>query len=250
MHTLVAFSESQDEAGVMAKIAAVPDQHIRTVGDGIIVPELNQILATVAFVGTTGDEARLIAPSLRRVNPLYITPLELILVPSPQPRVSYHGNNPIVLDVNETLEAENDANPAAAEQHTVGVFLGDSAISPLGGEIHTINAHVTLATVVDSWEFSEITFPDSLPVADYQVVGARLVCASGVLFRFIPVGGAHRPGGICAGLASGIDPEHQRFGGMGEWLSFNSVQPTSIEVLGSSAVGSATYEMYIDVIKR
>lgn len=246
----VAYSESQDEAGVMAKIAAVPDQHVKTAGDGITVPNQNQIVGSFGCMGTAGDECRIISPSLRRVNPLYITPIELILVPSPHPRMFYHPNNPIVLDVNETLEVENDANPAAAEQHTVGIWLADGPISEIGGEIHTINAHVTLATVVDSWEFSEITFPDSLPVSDYTVVGARLVCASGVLFRFVPVGEAHRPGGICAGLASGIDPKHQRMGGMGSWLDFNSVQPPAVEVLGSSAVGSATYELYIDVIKR
>jgi hypothetical protein len=250
MFTLVAFSESQDEAGVMAKIAAVADQHVKTAGDGITVPNLNQIIGSLACVGTTGDEARLIAPSLRRVNPLYITPLELGLVGSGHPRMFYHGQNPIVLDVNETLEAENDANPAAAEQHTIAVWLGDGAVSPVGGEIHTINAHVTVTLVAGTWEFSEITFPDALPVSDYSVVGARCVCADGVVFRFVPVGEAHRPGGICSADAAGIVPEQQRFGGLGEWFNFNSVQPPAIEILSSAAAVSATYELYIDVIKR
>lgn len=249
MFTTVAYSESQDEAGAMAKIAAVADQHVKTQGDGITVPTLNQLVGSVACVGSLGDEVRVIAPSLRRVNPLYIAPVELVISPSEMPRMMYHGENPIVLDVNETLEVENDANPAAAEQHTVALWLADGAISPIGGEIHTINAHITVTLVAGAWEFSEIVFPDALPVSDYNVVGARLVCGDGVVFRFVPVGEAHRPGGICAKSASAVDPIPQRFGGLGSWFSFNSVQPPAIEVLSSAAAASATYELYIDVIK-
>lgn len=249
MFTVIAYSKSKDEAGIMVKLDAVSDQHVKTAGTTITVPMLNQIIGSYGCVGTLGDEARLVSPSLRRVNPLYITPLENAISPSADPLMMYHPSNPIPLDVNESLEAENDANPAAAEQHAIIVWLGDGVQTPITGEIFTVNAHITLAQVVDSWEFSEITFPDSLPVADYNVVGARLVAAGGIAFRFVPVGAAHRPGGICASLFNGKDPWNQRFGRMGNWFSFNTVQPPGVELLGSAAAGSATYELYMDVIK-
>jgi len=249
MFTTIAYSESQDEAGVMTRMAAVPDQHIKTVGDIITIPHLNQIIGAFAAVGTLGDEARLISPSLRRTNPLYITPISNALNVGATPAMHFHPENPIPLTTNESLEAENDADPAAPEQHTIVVWLADGVILPITGEIFTINAHITLAQVVGSWEFSEITFPDSLPVADYSIVGARLLVAAGIVFRFVPVGGINRPGGLVCPSIQGITSIHQRFGGLGEWLKFNTVQPPGVELLGSAPVGSATYELYIDVIK-
>lgn len=251
MFTVVAFSESQDEAGAMAKMAAVEDRHIKTSGDKITVGNLNQLIGAFAAVGTLGDEARLVSPSLRRVNPYYITPVELGLVPEATPAMLFHPDSPVPLDVNESLEAENDANPAAAEQHTVVVFLADGVQNPAVGAIQTINAHITTALVVGSWEFSEIVFPDSVPVnRDFDIVGARLVCAAGVAFRFVPVGESHRPGGLCVAASGNHDPWFQRMGRLGAWLTFNGVQPPGIEVLGSAAAASATYELYLDVIPR
>lgn len=249
MFTTVAFSESQDEAGVMTRMAAVPDQHVKTAGDTITVPTLNQIIGSYACMGANADEVRLVSPSLRRVNPLYITPIELVITPSADPLMMFHPQNPIPLDVNESLEAENDSNPAAAEQHTVVVWLSNGALAPITGEIFTINANITAALVVDSWEFSEITFPDALPVADYQVVGARLYCPACIVFRFVPVGAFHRPGGVASALQNSKNPWNQRFGRMGEWFQFNTVQPPGIEILGSAAAGSSSYEFYIDIIK-
>lgn len=249
MFTTVAFAESLDPAGVMVNLAAVIDQHVKTSGDYITVPSLNQIVGAYACAGTVADEARLVSPALRRTNPYYITPVEGAIAPSVDPLMMYHPESPIVLDVNESLETQHDGDPAAAEQLATIVWLADGPITPISGEIFTVNAHITLAQVVNSWEFSEITFPDSLPVADYDVVGARLVCSGGIAFRFVPVGEANRPGGVCASAVNAKDPWSQRFGRMGVWFSFNTVQPPGVEVLGSAAAGSATYELYIDLIK-
>lgn len=249
-YTTVGYSASQDEGAIMTKIAAVADQHIKTSGNVITVSAYNQIVGVYAALGSTADECRLVAPSLRRLNPLYVTPIEGAIAPSADPLMMYFPANPIGLDINESLEVENDADPAAAEQHTVVVFLADGAISPVTGPIFTINAHATVALVAGSWEFAEIVFPDSLPVGDYQVVGARFVSADAVAFRFVPVGAYNRPGGISAASVSGKDPWAQRFGRMGEWFSFNTVQPPGVEVLSSAAAASATYEIYLDVLKR
>lgn len=250
MFTLVAFSEAVAVSTALRKLAAVSDQHIKTSGSTITVSELKNIIGSYALVGLLGSEARLISPSLRRTNPLYITPVRLNIAPSADPAIMYHPSNPVPLDLNESLEAEEDGTIAAGtEQHCIGVWMSDGAITPITGEVFTINAEITLALVVNSWEFGEITFPDSLPVADYEVVGARLVAANGILFRFVPVGAAFRPGGISCATVEGKDPWMQRFGRMGAWFSFNTVQPPGVEVLGSVATGSATYQLYLDVIK-
>ncbi len=249
MHTLIAFQESQDEAGVYARIAAVADQHVRATGDQIIVPDMNNIIAGFAAVGALGDEVRVVSPRLRRVNPLYITPVSLALFGGSPPAMMYHGDSPIPLDKSEAIEVESNADPATPEVHTVGLWLADGKQSKIDGEIHTINATINLAQVLSSWEMSEITLPDALPVGQYTVVGARAEIAGGVLFRFVPVGGVNRPGGICAQTAGGVDPFMQRFGRLGQWLTFDTITPPAVEVLGSAAAGAATYDVFLDLIK-
>lgn len=250
MFTTVAFSEAVAVQTALSKLNAVADQHVKTSETTITVGAMNNIVGAYAACGLLATEARLISPSLRRTNPLYITPIDLAIAPPIDPAMMYHPTNPIPLDVNESLEAEEDGTIAAAtEQHLIGVFMADGALASVGGEIFTINATINTALVVNSWEFSEITFPDSLPVADYQVVGARLVAANGILFRFVPVGAVNRPGGVSASAVNGKDPWNQRFGRMGVWFDFNTVQPPGVEVIGSAATGAATYELYIDAIK-
>lgn len=251
LFTLIAFSESQDEAGAFTRMAAVIDQHVRASGDDFIVPPINQIVGAAAFCGAAvGYEARLVAPSLRRTNPYYITPVEPDIVPTNVPALSLHPESPVPLDVNETLNAENNANPVAAEQHSVLVLLSDGAIAPVTGAIRTINAEITLAQVAGAWSFSALSLPDALPVGEFEVVGARLVAAGAVAFRFVPVGAAHRPGGIAAQGTDDLDPWEMRYGRFGSWFNFNTVNPPGVEVLGSAAAASATYQMYLDILPK
>ncbi len=250
MFTTIAYSNAKDCLGAFTAIPAVPDQHIKTAGVNITVPALNNIVGSYCLGGTLIAEARLVSPSLRRVNPLYITPVELVAVPSLDPLIMYHPLNPITLDVNESLSAEINATAANAEQKTVIVWLSDGAITPVTGEIFTVNAHLNVELIVDTWQFAEITFPDSLPVADYSVVGARLVGVDLAAFRFVPVGAAVRPGGVGSVINNQADPYSQRFGRMGVWFDFNTVQPPGIECLGGAAEVAADIELYIDVLKH
>ncbi len=251
MFTLVAFSHIPGVQVGLTKVPAVSDQHIKTSGTTITVGALNNIVGAYACCGLLANEARLISPSLRRTNPLYITPIDLAEKPPLDPAMMYHPQNPVLLDVNESLEAEEDGTIAAGtEQHTIGVWMSDGALSPVTGEVFTINAEIQRVESLNSWQFSEITFPDSLPVADYDVVGARLIAGDQILFRFVPVGSAHRPGGVAANHSNGIDPWNQRFGRMGVWFSFNTVQPPGVEFLGTVAPGAATRQLYLDVIKH
>ncbi len=249
MFTLVAFSESQAADAALNKVNGVPDQHVKVTGTQITVGKLNQLVGEVACIGSTGLEARLVSPSLRRINPYFIQPVDQALVPSDIPGAYIHGESPVPLETNETLEAEEAGAVLAARQVTIGVMLADGPLSPVSGELHTINAEVAVALVVGAWAFAQLTFPDSLPVGSYRVVGARVIAANGVLFRLVPVGESHRPGGTVAQSPANADPYEQRMGRMGEWFSFDTTQPPGIEILASAAVGLATYQVYLDVIK-
>lgn len=249
MFTIIAYSESQDPGGAFVKIAGVPDQHVKVQGDGIYIPDFNHIIGAIAAAGTTGVEVRLVSPSLRRTNPLYITPILLALYPDSPNCHSVDPNNAIPLDINEALECEILSDPAAAEQNTVIVVLAPGALTPIAGQMITVNAEVTLALLAGAWNFAEIDFIDELPIGDYAVVGMRIIASTAVAARLVPVGASQRPG--CPNssdveIDSGMVFRH---GNLGEWFRFSTIQPPGIEVIGSAAVGSATYQLYLDLMK-
>lgn len=249
MHTTVAFSEALDEAGVFANLAAVPDQHIRTQGDFIYVGSQNKIIGELAAVGALGDLCRLVSPSIRRINPFYIECVELAIDPAGDVFNVFHPNAQIPLDPNEGLECESNANPAAAEQHTAVVFLSDGNVNPVTGDIRSVRFVINVAQVAGAWAMSEIVLQDDIPVGNYQVVGASMVVDGANAFRFIPIGGSHRPGGIPSPDQESAVPFYQRYGRLGVWFTFNSVQLPAVEVLGAAAAGAADYEGIMDVIK-
>lgn len=249
MFTTVAFSESIDEAGVFANLTAVPDQSIKTEGDNIYIGDYNRLFGGMACLGTLAEECRLISPSLRRTNPYYITPLELDIHPGV---IVHHMVNPnvsIPLDPNEPLQVESDANPAAPEQHSVVVWLADRELSVVRGAIYTINFEITLALVAGAWAFAEIDLVDELEIGNFAVVGARFDIDAAVCGRFVPVGAGNRPGAPCHADQESEGAKLFRQGNLGEWFRFSSILPPGVEILGSAAVGSATYQCYMDVLK-
>ena len=250
MFTTVAFSESIDPAGAFAKIAGVPDQHVKVSGDQITIPQFNRLLGAAAFPGTTGVEARLVSPSLRRLNPYYIYPITKALLPSGEHKDVVTPSQSYLLDTDEGLEAEIKSDPAAAEQESIVVWLADSEITPVKGSIVTVNFSFTMALVAGAWAFSEIDFVDELPVGNYSIVGMAVNVLTGVCGRIVPVGGNHRPGVLCSPGADFGSRLHMRYGEMGVFSTFNTQQPPGIEVLGSEAAASTTYEGYFDLIRQ
>ena len=250
MHDTIAFSESLDLAGVEGSIAAVPDQHIKTEGDDITVGPNNNVIGVLACVGTTGTRAKLVAPSLRRVNPYDVSPLVLALFPSDLPFVNMHPGNPIPLEVNEALNAVFTADPLAAEQETCVVFTAPGAVNPVTGKIFPVRFSVTVALLQGSYAFAAINLVDDLPNGNYAVVGADLVAATAVAFRFVPVGAAHRPGGPVRQTVANNPTPIFRFGGLGEWFTFTTVQLPGIEILSSAAAGSTTYYGTMDILAK
>lgn len=250
MHTTIAFSESIDEAGAWANWAAVPDQHIRTEGDFVYISEFNKIIGEKVLAGTVPDQVRLQSPSIRRINPYYINQLEAAIVQAGNVERAFHPDAAVSLETNEALELEANGNPAAGEQHTGIIFLASGGITPATGEIFPVHFTTTIVLAAGVWAFGELVLPDGLPVGNYDIVGARVESATSIAFRFVPVGGSHRPGGMCVPSNAFAEPRLQRRGGLGVWCSFNSVQLPGLEVIDSAATGSTALDGYFDLIKR
>ncbi len=249
MHHTIAYSESQDLAGVLGFVAAVPDQSVRVIGDGIVIPTgMDKLIGAMACIGTLGTRAQFVSPSLRRVNPYCINPLVLALMASGADSVLLHPRDPLPLAADEIMECQIVANPAAAEQESVVAFLAPGALEKVSGVIRPIRFTVTVTMLAGVWVNAAIDFVDELPTGVYRVVGASLVAAAGIVARFVPVGGAWRPGFPINQLESNPITGKFRGGNLGEWFVFNQNNPPTIDILASAAPGAGTFDGVMDVI--
>ncbi|GAI74912.1 unnamed protein product, partial [marine sediment metagenome] len=80
-----------------------------------------------------------------------------------------------------------------------------------------------------------------------QVVGAQCRCAEAGIFRLVPVGADHRPGGMIDGNVFRIDTTEQRWGKMGVWCEFDQLTPPSLEICMYKTEG--WYSLKLDLLK-
>lgn len=251
MFTTVAWMEEIDPAGIFANLTAVPDQHIKVLDDSIYVNQYNRFMGAMACIGTTGVNARVVSPRLRRFSPSYIRPVNLDLVPEAIGLHDVHVNRSVILDIDEQLEVEVEANPLAAEWESVVAWLSDAAITPVAGEIFTVNAVINVALVAGQWAFANIVLENDLPVGNYDVVGLNAIIPDGVAIRLVPINSPNRPGVPCCQVVDEKDHhEPFRLGNMGVFCSFPHNNQPNVEVLGSNDVVAGDYDVFIDLIKK
>jgi len=248
--SLVAWSESEDEAGEYKAKAAVADQIAITSGDILYIPDdvPNLIGAYAACGGTTEGAAYLQSPSLRRTALYDIQPTQEGIKPSGAESLRLHPENPIPLDPGEGMEAYVLSNPASAEVHTVVAFLSDGPIAPITGEIHPVKFTTSITETASTWKNGQITFRQTLPVGEYACVGAAMWGTSGVAFRFVPKGYGHRPGFIAHSSEGNRGNRYQRHGHLGEWFRFHSLTPPSVDWLACATSGTSQSGI-MDLIK-
>jgi len=233
-------------------IAAVPDQHVRTDGADIIyMSAINQIIGVFAGGSTLLTGMRLESPSLRRLANYEIQPVGITAEPDGDVAFMLHPESPLVLEENEGLECiQRVSGNAGAEAVFCVVFLSDGTVSPIHGNIFHVRATATLpAATAYVWQNAEIAFDNPLPVGRYQLMGAHVMTVDGVAFRFVPIGEAHRPGGICNVIDGISSYELQRFGGLGVWCEFDQITPPSIEVVNSVTATGTAVRMVLDLVK-
>lgn len=240
-YSLVAWSQSEDEAGVYAVKDAVADPIVTVSGDIIYVPEkLTKLLGAYAAVGGTVEGgAYLISPSLRRFGRYELIPVQEGIKPSGDESVRIHPDLPVGLDPYEGLEAYVKSNPGSAEVHTVVAFLGEAALAPVKGEIIQVGFTTAITETVSVWTNGAITMRVTLPVGVYAIIGAAMWGTSGVAFRFNFVDLPQRPGFICNSSEGNHGNPFQRHGHMGEWGRFHSLTPPSVDWLAAATSGSA-----------
>lgn len=251
MFTLVGFNEASASAGAWANVAGAKDDTTRVIGDVIYVPDKFNKLLWCAGNGVDIVRAKLESPSIRRMGVLMIEPktnrdyVEFAYYPVAR----YTPNNMIALAVGEGLEAFVYCGRTHTTPMAILVCLADSPISPVSGEIWTVRAtYTSLTPITGEWVSGSLTFDETLPVGNYQLVGASLWHQGGLAFRMVPIGQLNRPGGLTGGGVGAIEPDWQRLGRMGVWCEFHSTTPPKFELLADGTTAS-TGSMELDLIK-
>ncbi|MAF43782.1 MAG: hypothetical protein CMI54_06410 [Parcubacteria group bacterium] len=250
--TTAVFYEDVDLAGAWGNLAALSDQHIFTAGDDLTVPELNQVVALTAGIGSGGNQlARISSPSLRRITLPQIHPhnggADADVEPDANPPVYDLRRSPIPLDEDEALNAEGHSNTSAAAKQWVIVWLSNSTIQPVEGNITTCRGTNTDTLVADVWTNGNLTLDEDLPKGRYQLVGMRALSAGLICARAVFRGGRWRPGTIGCDDAQDLTPDIFRHGRMGVWGEFDHNQAPSIDFLSMS--GDSSQEVFLDLIK-
>jgi hypothetical protein len=233
--TVVAYSQSNDSAA-LTEIAALADQHATVVGDDIFVPDELPNLAGYYFLGANFTQGQISSPSLRRKTLIDVEPADVAALPASPPAFHSRTAQPIPLEPGEAIRTLMAEDAAGASRVTAALWFSDGPIEPVAGEIFTVRATNTDTLTANAWTAGALTFSQTLPAGDFEVVGARAQSTNLQLLLF--PGGTWRPGGIGANADGNLDPVGQRYGGWGVWGRFNHRSPPQVEFLANGADSS------------
>lgn len=252
-HT-VAFSATVPSVNLGTLVTPVVDNTVTIQGNNLLIPSTyNQLYGAAPFApaSSTVTSVQAQTPSLREMWFPNLTPVTLGATFAGKQHVVEWFDNPIPLETNEGLNIESDALLAAASgAYGSIVFLSDGKRQPISSQrIFTMRVTAAAALTVNTWVNAPVVFDQTLPVADYELVGLRaegtgLLCARTV---FIGASAITRPGVPGVAAATDIDLIEFRGGRMGSWGRFNSLTPPSFDFLGASGTSQV---LYLDLIQR
>lgn len=244
--TLVGFAESQDSA-VLVNVAAIPDPHVTVQADDVIVPAAMSMLSCVCAVGLNITRAQVRSPTVLRMFPFEVSPINRAAVPATHTPFPNFFRNPIQLDPAEALNFQAAEDGAGAIQSNGLIWLSDGNVNPMAGEIFTIRATGTTTVTGFAWSNCPLVLDENLPAGTYAVVGMRVESATAIAGRLVFVGGSWRPGVIGYAAVASNENEVFRYGALGNWGEFRHDQPPTADLLCTGADSAQT--VFLDLIK-
>lgn len=245
--TMAGWTESVAGAVAQQAITGIPDEHMRVEGNNIVVPGLNELIGYYA-IGVDAQNAQLASPELRRIALLDIAPVEVTALPVFPPDFPNRAENPLPLISDEQLTAHIGNSNVGAQQESILILLSSGAVSPISGEIITVEATATAPASAYVWANAPLAFAQVLPKGTYDIVGCRCEQANTIAFRFVVIGDSWRPGHLAVGTISAKDHTLSRYGKLGKWSNFEHLRPPTVDFFGDGTGGAAI--LYLDLIKR
>ena len=247
MLDMIAYDESQDSSGALVNVAAVADEHVRVVGDDIVIPNGRANVGAVMALGATISLARLVSPSLRQIVNPDITPLNINAEPTVDAFLRL-WDNPWPLEAGESLNFQAAEGTGGAEREIGIVWLTDGPLTPVSANGRTIRATNGSTLAANAWTNGALTFGQTLPVGEYDVVGMAAFSTGLIAARLVFQNeNPTRPG--CVGYDTEVEgfAQHFRNGKLGVWGRFHTNAPPTVDFLAVSA--DTAQVVYLDVVK-
>lgn len=257
-HPLVYYSNLANSANLQA-LAAIRDGVLTLDGaQYFLAPQppsgggggaaLSKIIRAYAL-GATMGRAQVFTPSLSQ---RYLPELSPIDKGGPVAGAVFKevlfDANPLDIVPSEDIGVNVRQDNAGAEDEYVVLFLADGPFKPVAGaKLNSVRATATVTTVAKTWSTGiSLALDQALKAGSYDLIGARVKSATGIVFRFLFQGQFYRPGGLMVRNYQDIDPDSQRGGGFGTWGSFTNTTVPTLDVFTTGA--DTSIEMVLDLV--
>jgi hypothetical protein len=248
MFHLSLYDASIANGTILLQVAAVADPVLAPSGSSFLVNSQCPNIMRISAVGTNLTRVQLTSGSLGAFAPFDINPVNVGTIMGDPARGLFLEDQPLVLAINETLNAFGVQSNAGAQRITVAVTFCDGPVRKVLGRPFSLHWTAAATLVANAFTSFAPVFDNGLPSGTFAIVGSRCISAGALYHRIIPRGGSPlRPGTFACQAQSGLAVKDDRDGGLGEFLRFTNTTPPQIEIFSRSA--DTTEEGYFDLMK-
>jgi hypothetical protein len=247
VYTTIAWYKNVQTGGVPTDLSTVRDPHISQTDTRYTIPEAVRNLAGVFAASANLTETHLETPSMRRIAPLCVSPLNSGSVKPTSPvRFMDMFDAPLPLTPNEQILCKAAGSETSATDFIVIAFLASGRSEPVGGPYYTVKA--TASASLQPWQWTPVTptFETSLPVGRYRIIGLRAQSPNLIAARIVVPGQPWRPGILGVGSVSDKEADRFRFGRNGVLAEFDTAEGFQIECLAAAADTSQVF--WLDLV--
>jgi hypothetical protein len=236
-HTSAYYISAAGASTAFQQAPAVQDQALPPFNNSVMIPPVMVNLMGAFAYGANIGRAQLQSPSLRIPAQMDVSEISSTLITiQNQPRIRLFATGMPQLAPGEQVSAFVINTAAGADSEVVAIWLADKAPAVTNAEFRTMRASAATTLVPYTWSNTgTLLFEQTLPPGRYNVIGARVQSATGVLFRLVFPGYPWRPGGLANTDAFGITNYYQRYGGLGIWGTFDTTTFFTIDIMATAA---------------
>lgn len=246
MHHLLAYAGSVAQNASLAAVPAIVDQVLAQFTATTYTPEKKLRILRSYAMGDSISQIRFDSPLLRLIGPPQVQPIDVAVEPSTLPPINKYDGNALFWQANDPLSMLCSRAGAGAANVYCLHWLAPDMQQKIDGPTFAVRATYTATLTATSWVPATLTFDQSLPPGNYKIVGMSAICGDLLAARLILPNQVYRPGCLAQDLDSQWDWEWFRRGNFGDYGSFQSYSPPTIELMGHTA-GAETGFVWLDL---
>lgn len=262
-HTIANYLLAAQSAAVQ-DVTAVNDGGTITVRNGHFIFTVPFEIPLLSGWGANLTQLNLSCPTWNAINTPQIYPPNLAIVPGNNPNEIDMRSFPLLIPLNEEIVVQSINAAAGTDKELAlihirppgGPMNGPQAPQSPIGNLGRVMAQcsVTCAITLGTWStVSPLVLTNAIKGGTYAVMGLYLVADKTIAYRWtfnrVPFyrGIKLLPGGLTQNLYGNV-PSKIGVEPLGVQGYFNTFELPSLQLLGTTAVNSATYNGFIDLI--